>query len=205
VFVLTADQAGSRKKADLVKPTLKAIRDAVGHDLLRPPTRTVGDELQAVTDKADCALEVILLLDQSGEWSVGCGVGRVDLPVPSDTRAASGPAFVAAREAVEAAKRSSPRFALRFDEQSVLSSADVEPLIDLLLAVRARRTDEGWELYKLLRAGASQVEAAQLLRISPQAASQRARAAQIRLETDAKPALVRLLEQADVPSSRRGA
>jgi hypothetical protein len=200
MYVVTADQVNSRNGADRVEPALKALKLQLGRQLLRAPARTIGDELQAVTADPGAALETILLLDRLGQWSIGCGIGRVDLPVPRATRAASGPAFIAAREAVEAAKHRTPRFALRLDEQSELDRSDVEPLLELLLVLRARRTEEGWRLYDLIIAGATQKAAAEQLRITPQAISQRARAAQLRIEADAKPALVRLLAQADVLS-----
>jgi hypothetical protein len=203
MFVITADQVASRTSADLVEPALQAIKLEVGRRLLRVPSRTVGDELQAVTADPGCALDVVLLLDRLGRWSIGCGVGPVDLPLPRVTRAASGSAFVAAREAVEAAKRRPSRFALRLDEGSKLTRSDLEPLIELLLAVRSRRTEEGWELYDLLVDGSTQNDAAERMRISPQATSQRARTAQIRTEIAAKPALVRLLDEADVASTAR--
>jgi hypothetical protein len=197
MFVITADQVDSRNSADLVEPALAAVAHRVGPLLASPPTRTVGDELQAVTDDPAAAVEVILLLDRLGHWSIGCGVGPVDLPLPADTRAATGAAFIEARAAVEAAKRHSPRFALRVDHRSPLRTPDVEPLIDLLLALRSRRTEEGWQVYDLMAEGTSQQHVAEVLSISPQAVSQRARTAQIRVELAARPALVRLLAQAD--------
>lgn len=200
MFVITADQADSRHSDDAVDDALSALKRVGGRRLRRAPVRTVGDELQAVTDDAGCALDVILWLDRAARWSIGCGVGRVNLPLPRDTRSASGPAFYAARDAVTAAKKRVPRFAVGIDGASALTAAEVQPLIELLLVLRARRTAEGWELYDLLEDGATQVDAAERLGVSAQAVSQRARTAAIRLETEARPALVRLLSAADVPS-----
>jgi predicted transcriptional regulator len=70
----------------------------------------------------------------------------------------------------------------------------------LLLLLRSRRTDEGWQLHDLLADGLSQVEAAERLGVTAQAVSQRARTAALRIEREARPALVRLLAEADVPS-----
>ena len=200
MFVITADQADSRHSADAVDDALSALKRVGGRRLRRAPVRTIGDELQAITDDAGCALDVILWLDRAGRWSVGCGVGRVNLPLPRDSRSASGPAFYAARDAVTAAKRRAPRFALGVDDASALTAAQVQPLIELLLVLRARRTAEGWELFDLLEQGVTQVEAAEQLGVTAQAVSQRARTAAIRLEAEARPALVRLLTAADVPS-----
>ena len=49
-------------------------------------------------------MEIALHALRSGRWYVGIGVGAVDLPLPASPREGSGPAFVAARAAVEKAK-----------------------------------------------------------------------------------------------------
>lgn len=203
MFVITADQADSRHSPDAVEDALAALKRVGGRRLRRAPVRTIGDELQALTDDPGCALDLILWLDRAGRWSIGCGIGRVHLPLPRDTRSASGPAFYAARDAVTRAKRR-VRFAVTLDEAAPLAAGDVQPLIELLLVLRGRRTEEGWELHDLLETGVSQVEAADRLGISAQAVSQRARTAALRLEAEARPALVRLLASADVPSEQSG-
>lgn len=200
MYVVTADQADSRHSADAVEGALAELKRLGGRRLRRAPVRTVGDELQLITDDAECALEAILWLDRAGRWSVGLGIGRVNLPLPRDTRSATGAAFYAARDAVTAAKRRTPRFALAIDEASALHAGDLQPLVELLLVLRARRTSEGWQLFDLLAHGATRLEAAEQLGITPQAVSQRARTAAIRIEDEARPALIRLLEAADVPS-----
>ena len=200
MFVITADQADSRHTVDLVPATLTQLKRIGGRRLRRAPARTIGDELQVLTDDPGCALDLVLWLDRDGRWSTGCGIGRVSLPLPRDTRSASGPAFFKARDAVTAAKRRSPRFAVALDEASRRTAADLQPLIDLLLVLRSRRTEEGWQLHDLLADGRTQVEAAEQLGISAQAVSQRARTAALRIEREARPALIRLLAEADVAS-----
>jgi hypothetical protein len=199
MFVITADQVGSRRTADLVAGALTDIQGALGPRLALPADRTAGDELQAVTSDARTALELVLRLSREGRWSVGCGIGAVD-GLAESTRASTGPAFVAARDAVEAAKKSRTRLSVRGGVDS-LGSAAIEPLADLLLLLRARRSEPGWELADLLGTGLTQADAAQQLGITPQAASQRARAAEIAAEAAAVPALVRLLELADAPTA----
>jgi len=200
MFVITADQADSRHTVDLVPATLTQLKRIGGRRLRRAPARTIGDELQVLTADPGCALDLVLWLDRDGRWSTGCGIGRVSLPLPRDTRSASGPAFFKARDAVTAAKRRSPRFAVALDEASRRTAADLQPLIDLLLVLRSRRTEEGWQLHDLLADGRTQVEAAEQLGISAQAVSQRARTAALRIEREARPALIRLLAEADVAS-----
>jgi len=143
------------------------------------------------------ALEIVLHLTRSGVWSVGCGTGGVGLPLPRNVRAATGPAFVAARDAVGRAKRKSTRFALGAPPGSDTDAADAEALIDLLLVLRSRRSEEGWELADLLHEGLTQAAAAERLGITPQAVSKRARAAELRAEQAAIAPLIRMMESLD--------
>lgn len=199
MFVLTADQVGSRHSADKVADTLLALNSEHGARLLLPADRTAGDELQLLVDDAELVLALVLELTRDGAWSVGVGVGAVRQPLPADTREATGEAFYAARDAVTRAKKQTTRFALTLagddeDADRTLRGTDVEALITLLLHLRERRTDGGWELFDLLGTGLTQSESADRLGITPGAASLRARAAGIRVERAASEALVRLLD-----------
>lgn len=191
MFVITADQVDSRHRADLADEALSLVSSAAEGRLALPPDRTAGDEVQALTDEAGAALEIVLALLRTGSWRVGLGIGPVETPLPADTRAARGPAFIAARDAVESAKRRPTRFSAAGDDGAV------QALLDLLLALRDRRTAEGWELFDLMEAGLRQQDAAGRLGITPQAASRRALAAGIRLDQAARPALTAVLAAAD--------
>ncbi|MES2094697.1 MAG: DNA-binding protein [Actinomycetota bacterium] len=195
MFVITADQVDSRHRPDIAAETMRSLETALTGSLILPVDRTAGDEIQLVVAPPEAALAAILALTRRGEWSVGCGVGTVNLPLPTNAREAGGPAFVAARDAVNEAKKRDTRFALR--GMAVAEAADAEALVDLLLQLRARRSAEGWEMYTLLLAGNSQAEAANLLGITPQAASKRARTAALRVEFAAKSALERRLAAVD--------
>jgi hypothetical protein len=200
MFVITADQVGSRSRGDLAGAARDDINDAYGATLLLPADRNAGDEVQAITDDAATVLAIVLELTREREWSVGLGWGPVRTPLPEATREASGPAFFAARDAVDQAKKSPTRFAARLqhDADTASSSADtVTPLLDLLLILRERRSAAGWELYDLLSTGISQRDAAGRLGISPPSVSARGRVAGIRAEQAAIPALTRLLQELD--------
>ena len=95
MFVITADQVDSRGRADIVAPTLEALNARFADRLALPPDRNAGDELQVLTADAAAALDLILGLTREGAWSVGLGIGRVRLPLPENTREATGDAFVA--------------------------------------------------------------------------------------------------------------
>lgn len=198
MFVITADQVGSRRGADRVDAALERMTSRYRDRLALAPERTAGDELQALTADPATALSIVLELSRDGHWSTGLGIGAVETPLGASTRASTGPAFVAARAAVEAARRSpDPRFALRIAEPGTVRSEDVEPLVAAVLLIRSRRSAAGWAVADLLAEGRSQTDAADRLGISPQAVSQRSLAAGIRVEQAAVPALARLLREAD--------
>ncbi|WP_210478706.1 DNA-binding protein [Naasia sp. SYSU D00948] len=197
MFVLTVDQVDSRNAEDRVRSAIDIVTDQFGEELVLPPERSAGDEFQTLTRDAHTALAVVLALTRRGHWSVGLGVGPVREPLPESVREATGPAFVAARSAVEQAKKAPHRFWLVADGRGLLDGEGVRALLELVLAVRARRSDEGWEVIDLLRDGRTQAAAAEVLGISPQAVSLRLSAAQWRLEEAALPALVLLLEDLD--------
>ena len=200
LFVITADQIGSRSREDLAGLARDEINHRHGAELVLPADRNAGDEIQAITENAATALAIVLELARGREWSVGLGCGTVRTPLPEATREASGPAFFAARDAVDQAKKSPTRFAARVqgDADAGSEAADtVEPLVDLLLILRERRSAAGWEVYDLLQAGISQREAAARLGISAPSANARVRVAGIRAEQAAVPALTKLLHELD--------
>jgi len=195
MFVITSDQVNSTGRPDLVDVTMEGLNHRYGRRLLLEFDRNSGDEIQALTDDARVALEIVLELTRSSEWSVGLGVGSVREPLPRNVRSASGNAFVAARAAVTAAKKNPLRF--RIETRGTTDHIDPGPFVDMLLTLRARRTVEGWQLYDLVQAGLTQREAADRLGVTPQAISLRAQSAQLRLEAATIPPLVQSLEALD--------
>ena len=196
MFAITADQVDSRHGDDLVDGALVELTRIGGSELLLPPDRSAGDELQVATPRAGTALQLVLHLTRSGQWSVGLAIGEVRHPLPEVTRALAGSAFELARGAVEAAKKRPSRFAIAVEEGRHPDADTLQPLIDLLLHLRGRRTPEGWGLFDLLSDGLSQVDAASRLGITPQAVSLRAQSAQLRTEFAAQAALTTLLADA---------
>lgn len=202
MYVITADQVDSRNRPDIVASALDDLNGRYADRLELPVDRNAGDELQALTASADAAVDLVLDLTRRGAWSVGLGIGAVRTPLPDATRKAAGDAFVAARDAVTRAKRASTRFAAASVASGASGdpeqdAADVEALMNLLLTIRAQRSDAGWELYDLLETGLTQAEAGARLGITPQSANDRARVANLRVEQSAVPALTRLVARAD--------
>lgn len=218
MFAITADQVDSRHRPDLAASTMRALELELANGLVLPIDRTAGDEIQLLLATGETALTAVLSLTRGGQWSVGCGIGAVALPLPANVREAGGGAFIAAREAVNEAKRRETRFALRSMAPGAetgtatgtarksetggaiaagTEAADAEAFIDLLLQLRTRRSAPGWQMSDLLRAGKSQAEAAKVLGISPQAASKRAAAAGLRIEFASIAPLARRLDAVD--------
>lgn len=193
MFVVTADQRGSRTTADLVPAALALVGAHDRPGLALDPERTAGDEVQAAVTDASTLLAIALELTRTGRWSVGVGVGPVEQPLPASVRAGRGAAFVHAREAVDRAKKASTRLAI----VGPGDAADAEALVRLLVELRDRRTAEGWEIYDLLAEGLTQREAAGRLGISEGAVSMRVKSAGLRVEEAAVPALTRALARAD--------
>ena len=105
MFVITADQVDSRRFHDRVPAalTLLARSPARAAGASRSFERTAGDEIQGVCEGAEEVLDIVTTLIRHGQWRIGIGIGPVDLPLPESPREGRGPAFVAARDAVQAA------------------------------------------------------------------------------------------------------
>ena len=202
MFVITADQIDSRNDRDRASEMIARLNADFGPAFLLPPDQTSGDEIQLLTADADAALNVVLALHRAGHWSIGLGIGDVRTPRPASTRQASGGAFVAARDAVNRSKRTEARFALEAAAtvppgDPTPAADEVEAIVTMLLLLRQRRTNEGWEAIELLRRGLPQVQIAAALGISTAAVSQRLKSAQWRVEEAVRPALVKLVQNLD--------
>lgn len=206
MFVLTADQRGSRTSVDLVPELLAGLPALDG--MVLPFERTVGDEVQAVLDDPAAVTELALHLLRIGGWSIGVGAGAVQHPLPSSTRAASGVAFISAREAVEAAKTRGRPVPIAVRGADDVAAADAEAVLTLLGSVVAGRSPAGWAavdaardvLVGAGRDGPAQQLAAHRLGISQQAVSQRLRAARWTEEQAVRPTIARLLAAAALPA-----
>lgn len=192
MFVMTVDQRRSRKDVDRVERFLTEFAD---QRLIRPFERTAGDEVQSVTDDAEAVVDIALRLVADGHWSIGIGIGIVEEPLPSQTRAGRGPAFEEARTAVTRAKNAPGGVAVAGTDAG--AAADVEAVLTLLALLVARRSDEGHAAVQQMRDGRSQSEAADTLGISKQAVSQRLAAAGWQAEGPARALTERLMNEAD--------
>jgi hypothetical protein len=156
--------------------------------------RTAGDEFQGVLADPDDAVEVVLQLARSGEWSIGVGAGPVQTPLPQSTRAGAGPAFLSARRAVDAAKQRPGRLAVRGAVPT--DAGDAQAVLTALAVIVERRSEQAWEAIALVGAGKTQAEAAGELGISRQAVGQRLGAGLWELERELRPTAARCLTRA---------
>lgn len=161
MYVLTIDQRGSTRDRDRVPGLLAELQGISGSGQFE---RSVGDEVQGVVEQPVEVVEIALHALRSGRWYVGIGVGAVDLPLPASPREGSGPAFVAARLAVEKAKSAAAHVPL-----SVVSGglgrgaipaeawpgakacANAEAVLRLIGRVVQDRTEAQWKVVDALR------------------------------------------------------
>lgn len=190
IAILTVDQRGSQTGPDLVPGALALLNDAS----LPPATlgfeRTAGDEIQGVLASGAAVVARLALLLRSGAWNIGLGLGDVELPLPSSTRAGRGEAFVLARQAVNRAKQQPSRLSVVGAEQ--YGAEQIETVAWLWAGVLTRRSNRGWEVADLFAEGLTHADAAARLGISQSAVSQRAQAAGL-IEGDRAAALLRSL------------
>lgn len=191
------DQVASRRSPDLVPEAVRSIERRRVSAVVLGPDRTAGDEFEVLVSDARVAIAIAFDLLRSAAWSVGLGVGAVDAPLPATANAATGDAMLAARNAIEAAKHSPSRFAVRGGEALLPDGPQLGALFDLVLDLRRRRSPEGWQVADLLEEHMTQTAVAARLGITPQAVSLRARAGGIRLEEAALPVLTALLARLD--------
>ncbi|MGY2130438.1 hypothetical protein [Blastococcus sp. SYSU DS0617] len=191
-FVLTVDQRASRSTPDRVADVLRRLHGTVPAVLAFE--RTAGDEFQGVLDDPELVVDVVLDLLREGAWSVGVGAGPVQVPLPSSTRAAAGPAFLSARRAVDAAKQRSARIAVRGAAET--DAEDAQAVLSALAMIYERRSSQAWEAIGLVDDGRTQAEAAAALGISRQAVGQRLAAGSWELERELRPTAARMLARA---------
>ncbi len=195
MFVLTIDQQGSTGHRDLVPELLAALTAHLGAaQPVLPFDRTVGDEIQGVLDDPAVVLDLILFVLRRRGWSVGLGIGAVDHPMPAESRAAAGAAFVCARAAVERAKLKGAVVPLAVEGPDPVAAGEIEALLRLIATLRDRRSARGWEVIDALATtGGRRKEVAAQLGISEQAVSQRLRAGLWAEEMAVHPVIIRLL------------
>ncbi len=174
---MTLDQRRSRQHPDAVEPLLDAF-NAASPGLVRTFERTIGDEIQGLVDDSQLVVTLVTDAARRRNWWIGIGVGTVDEPTPDTVRAARGPVLVAARDAVEKAKSTPTRIAVRCGSPDDASSAArAEAALRAWVTVLDRRTPQGWEAVDAMAKATTQKVAAAALGISAQSLNTRLRRA----------------------------
>jgi hypothetical protein len=153
MYVLTIDQRGSTNDADRVPELLGALGNHAGVRF----ERSVGDEVQGVLQDPALVVDVALLALRSGRWYVGIGVGPGTLAPDASPREGSGPAFVAARRAVERAKSAASHVPAAVvagsrEPGAAAACANAEAVLRLVGRLVQDRTDAQWRVVDALRA-----------------------------------------------------
>lgn len=170
MIVMTIDQRGSRKGPDLVPTLLDGLNGTLSTH--RSFERTAGDEVQGLPADPAEAVRLAVRLAASGKWNVGIGFGGIHRPLPQQTRAGAGPAYEAARRAVERSKKSAAKLAVEA-EGMVEEAARLEAELALAALVVARRTPTQTQAALLRDAGWGQSSIAAELGVTQQAISSR--------------------------------
>ncbi|MFC7860971.1 MarR family transcriptional regulator [Arthrobacter koreensis] len=202
MFVLTIDQKDSRRTADRVPELLNLLGS---EELELPFERTVGDEVQGVALSADAAVNAALAALRQGGWSVGIGVGTVGRPLPASSREAGGEAFIAARAAVDRAKKTGDRPPLAVaaapeaGEEAAEAAAHAEAVLVLIAGLVCGRSEAEWRILEHVdpHKWGAQSAAARMLGVSSQAVSNAVQRAKWQEEWAARPAAAVLLDRAD--------
>ena len=176
----------STRRAEYVRASAEALArlDDVG------AVHTTGiEELVATPRNAVASTTLVLALLAAGDWAVGIGI------CPSGD---SEEAINAARAAVgRGGKPGSIATRVRTDDPAGQElSQDINAAFTLLHHVISRRSPEGREATQLIRAGYTQVEAAEELGVSKQAINQRLAAAGWQAESAGWSLAVHLLQRA---------
>lgn len=199
MFVLTIDQRDSRTHEDRVPSLLSSLE---GTPVAAEFQRTAGDEVQGLLTEPSAVRSALLIALRQGWWHCGIGVGAIE-PGSFDTgvRAGRGPGYLAAREAVDAAKNLTGSVAVRAggdDDPATAPTAagwaeDCEAVWQLVAALVLGRTEAQWRVVDAVDATDTQVQAATELGMRPTSVAGALRLSRIREERAVYGALDRLL------------
>lgn len=206
---MTVDQRGSRLGPDLVPQALSALGTILAGALkpALPFERTAGDEIQGVLETPQAVYAATRTLLRHRNWYVGIGSGPIDLPLPGRAAEGGGPAYWAARDAVNLAKTKRAHSPVAFVPHTPgPHDQEINGILQLLGFVLANRSERAWEALDLVTTSAgegnamSQQKAAAILGITPAALSGRLATAGLNQELMARPLVMRLLSDANSPA-----
>lgn len=162
-----------------------------------PPERTSGDEVQALTTDPASLIHAVWT-SGSGPWRIGVSHGEVDTPLPDSTRAARGPAYISAREAIDECRRRRAAIHVFADGTDGMRrfSQVAQVVVDLARRLRPAARD----VAKFYDLSMSSDETARALGISTSAVSQRLTRARWEYLVGIRQLAVDLAQEAQWPS-----
>jgi hypothetical protein len=176
------DQRRSARRPDFVAGFSAELNTQFEGSLVRGFVRTAGDEMQGLlADPSALAAIVARALDED-RWWIGVGVGEVTR-LGDSSRESAGPAFVAGRAAIEAAKRgrgSPAPLAVIGNPRDV--AAGLHAALTAFAFVVQKRTARQREVISAVRTTSTKREAAARLEITPQGVSDALRASGYEVE-----------------------
>lgn len=195
MYALTADRLRSRQhRATLdMAQERRAMAESFPESVL-PWQVSAGDELQALFADPEPVVEAALALAETRQWHVGIGVGAADEPLPAVVAEANGPCLIRARQAVETARKSTCRTAVRAPRWATKAGRDADSLLALLSVLRQRRTEAAREAAGFADQGLTQEQISTRLGIDQSSVSRRLRTALWQEESEARQVLIDLLE-----------
>lgn len=199
MFVITADQRGSRRSADRVPALIEQLRpwsQGNAEVIELPLERTVGDEVQILLSDAEAAVDLSIRLVRGDHWAVGIGAGSVEEPLGPSARESSGEAFYLARTAVERAKGRGEPSPVVIEGADAVAATSATAVLQLLVSAVRRRSEGGQQAVALKLQGMTQTSIAAELAVSPQAVSKRLQAAMAEEELRVRPVIADLLHRA---------
>ena len=102
--VIFLDQRNSSAGPDLIEAASETLNERFAAALALEFVRTAGDEMEAVLADPAALVELLAVVLDDRAWWIGLGLGEITR-VGDSARASAGPAFKAARDAIDAAKR----------------------------------------------------------------------------------------------------
>ena len=203
---MTLDQRASREGSDAVPGLLAALS---GVPVVREFTRTVGDEVQGVLDDGRAVADAVRRAAVLGGWHIGIGIGEVESPLPDSAVAGRGPAFYAARNAVEAAKTAPAHLVVAAgeDAEEGLHSGFAQTALRLLVTALAELGDRarGYVDFRLDHPDASQARIAADFDVTQQAVSRVLSQGGVELVAGARDLARHHLDRADRAGGASGA
>jgi hypothetical protein len=193
--VLNFDQRNSSATSDLVAPTSERFNGRFASVLRLPFVRTAGDEMQAVLGNPAGLSDLLDDVLDGHAWWIGLGIGEITR-LGGSSRESAGPAFKAARDAIDAAKRDrgAPGPTVRGTPAEL--SESLQAALAGVAFIRAKRTDRQREVVAATRRADAQRAAAEQLGITHQAVSDALRAAGYNAEQQLRVLVGRLAARA---------